>query len=677
MTDQSRHDVRAKIALTSLPDTRPTLVELRAHEALSKLFSLEATVACADELDLDTLLGGRVVVTLERGPQRRVFNGIVNRCQRGRSGARHTLYHLSVVPWVWHLTRDLDFRIFQHEDALSIVTTLLNRRNVDQLVLHKGNRQPEKRTTCVQYRESTWAFATRLLEEEGYAFHFEHTEKTHLLVISNNNTFGAREGEERPVPCGAASGVVPGGDQITSLRPGRSICPDAVALDDYYPQNPTLELAQRSPETGSTVQEQYDVPGRYHDPKRGKVQAELRLQALRVDARHAEGSGTCLDFFAGRRFKVAGHSTVDQEELLLATEVSHRLEAEQIDLDCPTLDLRRRYHNTFRCIPAKVPFRPARRTPRPSVRGVETATVVGGENEELHTDRFGRVKVRFHWDRRDEASPDQRSCWIRVSQAWAGRGYGAHFLPRVGHEVVVSFEHGDPDRPLITGRLYNGHNPAPLDLPRQASRSTLLGRSTPDGKGGNELTFEDKRGAEQLILGARRDLNVTVRNNETRSVRGNRTTAVSKDDTSSIDGTRHTTISDDDVLTLADGDRTLNVMQGDLSTFVGGDRFGTVGGDDSLLVQNGHRRVTLTRGNLRTSVTNGNMSETVSGSRSIRVGSGPFAIECGRSRIVLDAGGTIEIQGADSLLQIGPRGIRVLSPGKPIAIKGRQVDINS
>jgi type VI secretion system secreted protein VgrG len=390
------------------------------------------------------------------------------------------------------------------------------------------------------------------------------------------------------------------------------------------------------------------------------------------------------------------------------------------------------YRNQFTCLKKDVPFRPVRRTPRPVIPGAQTAVVVGPSGEEIHTDEHGRIKVQFHWDREGKHD-DRASCWIRVAQSWAGPGWGALYLPRMGQEVVVEFLEGDPDQPLVTGSVYNGANPPPLSLPGDKTRSTLRTESSPGGGGSNELRYEDAKGSEEIYLHAQKDLNVVVENDQTATVGGNQTLDVSGNRSRSIGGSQSLTVAKDDTSTIG-GSQTLAVGA-NRTTTVGGAHSETVGGDQSVSVGatqtvtvamasaesvglakalnvGGAYAVTVGAamneivgglkseevGGAKVEVVGGKKTETVAGSRTMKVG-GDLSETVGKSRtlkvgkdLTVNVGGKFQqavkdkytlkakeiILSADDqfTLKVGSATLQVKKSGD-IVLKGSKIDIKA
>jgi type VI secretion system secreted protein VgrG len=563
-------------------------------------------------------------------------------------------YRVRVVPALERLRHRRRCRIFQDQVVPKIVKTLLDELHVEHRWSLSGTCSP--REYCVQYRETDLEFLSRLLEEEGLFYFFEHLDSGHVLVLGDGaSAFRALAGGAS-LPLVESGGLVPGKEHVHALAELRQVRPGAVVVRDYDFLKPEVDrTASARASGGSTSLEVYEYPA----PERA---GRVRLEELQRDARTLEGASACPRLLPGSLLEVEGGPA----GRLLVTEVRHSARGPE------GLGPRGRppellYRNAFCCLPPGVPFRPPRSTPRPVVGGIQTAMVVGPAGEEIHPDAHGRIKVQFHWDR-EGRKDDRSSCWIRVGQPWSGPGWGGLLLPRVGQEVVVRFLEGDPDRPLVTGAVYNGRNVPPLELPAERTKSTLRSSSSKGGDGANELRFEDAAGAEELYLHAQRDLTLVVENDKRQTVGGSETLKVKKDRERVIEGNQSLEIHKDDESTIqgsqalhvvgdrattVDGDHTEKVggkqtrqVGGDLALSVAKDATERVGGDRQVSVE-GDCKVTVGKG--RVEKVGGDRAERVGGTRTEQVdGDRSEQVQGARS---LQVGGdlTEEVQGARSL----------------------------
>ena len=663
------------------------VLRITGHEGLSQLYSFELDLAAESSVDLDQMVGSQGLVTIKGTNGTRQIHGIVADLQQRETQRKVTIYQATLVPAVWRLRQRQDCRIFQQQDTRAIVGSILKSANIEHKFQLRGNKRLALRDYCVQYRESDWAFISRLLEEEGIYYYFKHTRSKHLLQMSDAPDLHPHLGQQG-LPFHAADAMVSVGEQVSSFYMRQRLCSGQVALDDFNFLKPSLNLQATQAGAGAS-HEVYDYPGLYEVPETGKRLAGVRLQELQSTRRFGQGHSNCPSLCAGFVFALHGHS----EELdggYLLTRVLHRVEKSGQDLEAGALDARCSYHNTFTCIPAEVPFRPPRVTPRPVVRGVQTAIVVGPASEEIHTDEHGRVKVQFHWDRlgqRDESS----SCWVRVSQLWAGQSWGAIWIPRIGHEVIVDFLEGDPDRPIITGRVYHAQNPPPYTLPAEKTKSTIRSNSSPGGGGFNEIRFEDRKGAEEVFTHAQKDQNEVVRhdmdtrvgNDQTLTVGHDRVKRVVKDETSTIGGHRTESVGRDETISIA-GHRNETVGQNEAVTVTGDRVISTVGAQAVQVLKAQALTVGLAAAEtigLAKALTVGqqyqvrvgdSFSEKVAKNKKVEIGE-KLQIVCGKSRITMDKSGKVVIEGTDiSFRSSGPvktRGTALKMTGSTLNVK--------
>jgi type VI secretion system secreted protein VgrG len=447
---------------------------------------------------------------------------------------RFSTYRAVMVPWLWLLTRTADSRIFQKLSVPEIIEKVFGEKNfADFKIQLQGSY--EKRDYCVQYRETDFNFLSRLMEEEGIHYFFEHEEGKHTLVLADSPQANAPcPGQEIARYQMSAGGWLEE-DVIGGLERSQEIRPAKHTLNDFNFEAPNTDLTVNVPTRltlGPGEREIYDYPGLYAKKEAGDRLARIRMEEDEARITTVVGQSNCRAFTSGYRFRLAFfyRGDMNNKEYVL-TSLDHQ--AEQAWEDNAELA----YHNRFACIPHEVPYRPLRKTSRPVVHGTQTAIVVGPAGEEIHTDEHGRVKVQFHWDR--EGKKDENSsCWIRVSQVWAGAGWGGICIPRIGQEVIVDFLEGDPDRPIITGRVYHGVNKPPYELPKGKVISGLKSDSTPGGGGYNEMAMDDTKGTEKITIHAQYDMNTTVEHDQTNTVKNNRSTKVVVDDTLNVDANR-------------------------------------------------------------------------------------------------------------------------------------------
>jgi type VI secretion system secreted protein VgrG len=563
------------------------LLRFEAQERISAPYQIVATtVPRADvEVDAAALVGEKGCLHLAlRDGTTRFLDGIVARArvwEEGEGDDRRRV-RVTLVPRLWRLGKIVRSRIFQDLSAPEIVKKVLDDGGVDHRAALSASYA--KRVYCAQYGESDLDFLARLLEEEGIFWFFEHAQGSHTMVLGDAPTVHQPIPGEARIAFREKSQMAADRDHVYAFEAGAEIRSSKVTLRDFDPRRPALDLTVASEADGDSALEIYEYPGRYVERAEGQARAHVRLEAEQARASMCAGGTQSRRLQPGSRFELAEHPVASLDGEYLVVSVVHH--GEQVGLvgavDGARVDGERdSYRARFVCLPRDVPYRDERRTPRPLIPGAQTALVVGPNGEEIHTDEMGRIKVQFHWDR--EGNKDDRaSCWVRVAQSWAGPGWGALYLPRIGQEVVVEFLEGDPDRPLVTGSVYNGANPPPLDLPSEKTKSTLRSATTPGSGGSNELRFEDAQGREEVYLHAQKDLNVVVENDRREKVGRNEELHVAGDRSKTVGQNQSMQVGQDDASTIG-ANQSLGVG-GNRSVTVGGNHTETVGGDQSVSV---------------------------------------------------------------------------------------------
>lgn len=571
------------------------LLSFDAREELSRPFSVEVTFVAGVDLDLDALEGQKGAVKAvhhdEQGSSTatRFFSGIVEKVERlGLIGhpEKKCRYRLRLRPELWRLDGQKRSRVFppmtnQPKTAIEIVELVLKEYGLTYRGPPLQGRAPSepypKLEYSVQYKETDLEFVSRLLEEEGVFYFFEHAEGGETLVLGDSNAVF------KELPGGSAityledHGQVAKEETFIAFATQRQTRPSAVVLSDVNYLRPTMDITAHAGDEGSES-EVYEHHGRFDAKDVGQGLARIRLEQAQVKPSLCSGRSTSRRLCPGFTFKLEGHPDSKLNGDYLVVSVRHRGDQPET---LPSGRGKSGYTSHILCLRLEIPYRPERRTPRPSIAGWQTALVVGPGSEEIHTDQHGRVKVQFHWDRAG-AREDNCCCWVRVAQALAGPGFGAFYLPRVGQEVVVSFEDGDPDRPLVIGATYNGLNVPPLDLPAKKSKSTLKTISTPGGSGFNELCFEDAAGSEEVFLHAQKDLRIEVLNDKNQTVGGNEKLVVEKDRSRTVNGFQKLEVRKDDQSDVL-GNQSLHVAF-NRATTVGLNHTETVGQNQSITV---------------------------------------------------------------------------------------------
>ncbi|SAK50827.1 type VI secretion system Vgr family protein [Caballeronia ptereochthonis] len=546
-------------------------LSLRASAELGRMPRCELTlVSKRADIDFSRILGKRVSVSLGVSKSKpRVFSGyVVGFRQTGMRG-RNYVYEAAVRPWLWLLARRSNCRIFQNKTVEEIVKAVFADPVYKGLefgeIKWKANaRTHPPREYCVQYRESDFNFVSRLLEDEGIYYWFQDKDGKESLIFSD--TLAAHESVAgfESLPYGAVMSAAPGIEYVSEWRVHHAIETRNWLLTDYDFKNPSRPLQKQAVKhmpgfDAFSGLENFDYPGGYAEGGHGDSRAKSRADELRIEGsvpddmdinwHQVDARTNGKNVRAGTLLKLTRHPRADQNAQYLVTRTHY-----EIDLaDYEAFDgaQSNRCECWFSAIDAKQPFAPARTARKPFVQGPQTAAVVGPGGDEIYTDQYGRVKVQFFWDRqgkRDENS----SCWIRVSQPWAGKGWGAIAIPRMGQEVIVDFLEGDPDRPIITGRVYNAEQMPPYDLPGNMTQTGIKSRSSKGGSGANcnEFRFEDKKGAEQVLLHAERNQDIEVEKDETHWVGHDRKKNIDNDETTVVKHDRTETVGNNEKIDI-------------------------------------------------------------------------------------------------------------------------------
>jgi type VI secretion system secreted protein VgrG len=531
------------------------LAGFSGHEAISRLFSFHLDLLTEHgPIDFTQIIGKNVTISVAQSDNTlRYFNGMVSQFAQSGSDATFMQYQMEVVPWTWTLTRYADCKIFHNKKVGDILEQVFQDRGFQDYKLSlNGGYSPLE--YCVQYRETDFNFISRLMEQNGIFYFFQHEKGKHTMVIADSSSIHEPCPGQESAGYNLVSGGLDADDVVNTWKIEQELRTGKYTLTDYNFKTPSASLLATESTIvsvgGNASFEIFDYPGEYTTRGDGSTFAKLRMQEDEAGHLVAHGSSVCRAFTSGYKFDLADHSQDSMNASYVLTEIQHiasvggtyRGSGGGIDS----------YSNHFTCIPETIPFRPARLTPKPFVQGPQTAVVVGkssdagdsdngggGDGEEIWVDKYGRVIVLFPWDRAGKCS-----CRVRVSQDWAGQGWGAITIPRVGQEVIVSFLEGDPDRPIITGRVYNADQTVPYPLPDNQTRSTFKTRSS---KGGgtdnyNELRFEDKKGDEQIFLRGEKDFDTRLKNDIREWVGNNRSLIVTQDQMEKAGGDLHSQV---------------------------------------------------------------------------------------------------------------------------------------
>ena len=554
---------------------------VQGREAVSRLFQFELDLLSENRsISFDDVVGKNVTlrISLADGSSR-YWNGCVSSFTQGAQDQGLAQYDAVMVPWLWFLTRTADCRIFQNKTVPDIIQQIFKDLGFSDYKLQLYGNFVE-REYCVQYRETDFNFVSRLMEEEGIFYFFEHEDGKHTLVLANDPV------AHKPCPNQAAAryaltfGSWQEEDVILEWRQGQEVRPGSYAVTDYNFETPGSSLAAKV--KGKNTYEIYDYPGEYHRRAEGDGLARIRLQEQEMPCIVARGSSDCRAFTTGFRFDLKEHYRSDLNKSYVLTMLSHIVTQGGDYTSAPaTGNSEFSYSNSFECIPAATPFRPPRFTPAPVVQGCQTAVVVGPSGEEIFTDKYGRVKVQFHWDREGKRN-ENSSCWIRVSHPWAGKGWGAVSVPRIGQEVIVDFLEGDPDQPIITGRVYNAGQMPPYGLPGGAVVSGIKSNSTKGGGGYNEIALDDTKGNELISVHGQKDREKKIEHDERVTIGNDRTESVGHDESITIGNNRTEKVAVNETITIG-SNRTESVGANENIT-IGSSRTESVGANETITV---------------------------------------------------------------------------------------------
>ncbi len=697
MADFSQANRRLRIT-TPLGDDALLVTNIQGTEGVSTLFGFDVELVGRDDaVDFDAIVGKNVTLSILMRDGDRYVNGFVSRFAQGGTVHSHASYRAQVVPWLWFLTRTSDCRIFQQKTVPDIVKQIFGEYGFSDFKLQLRGTYPEW-DYCVQYRETDYNFVARLLEEEGIFYFFQHEDGKHTLVLADDTS--AYD------PCPGTSDlrfihdmtIGDEEDMVTWFTKEQEVRASRYSSTDYNFETPSLDLMSKAKGKDPRPYEHYDYPGAGGSPiKRDRLDHLVRIRQQEEDTARVEfeGGSYTRGLTPGYTFTLAGvgEGAVSHfDGTYLVTAVRHRAsESWEPEGDSPGVT----YENDFHCIASDVIFRPVRRTPRPLVNGVQTALVVGPSGEEIFVDKYGRVKVQFYWDR--EGKKDENTtCWIRVSHGWAGKNWGMVAHPRIGQEVIVSFLEGDPDCPIITGRVYNAEQMPPYDLPANKTQTGIKSRSSLKGTPANfnEIRFEDKKGSEQVYIHAEKNEDIIVENDKTENVGhdetiqiGNdRTEVVMANETMTVQKNRTRTVNMNESVTVALM-RTHTVGVNEAIT-IGAAREVTVGAYQNVTVGAAQ---TVEVGAAQSISVGASQDVSVGGDQSISVGGGQsesvgkdYSLKVGEARstdvgkddslkvgkhLVIDAGDEIVIKTGDAKIVMKKNG-DITIEGNNINVKG-------
>ena len=562
----------------------------------------------------------QALLTIRGREQDRHIHGIVLRFDYYRtigSGLkRRHVYEARVVPFTQLLSLEQDCRIFQDKQVQEIVEDIFKDSKIpsDRYEFRLFNKEHLRRY-CVQYRETDLAFINRILAEEGIYYFYEHTKDKHRMIFADDPVCYMPIAGDTTMTFKPASGLNPEKEVISRIDISRSLCSGSYTQTNYNFKMPSVPLETKAQSRDENVRkyEIYDYPGQYGETDRGRKLTKARMEGRSAMQEQAQGTGNCPRLLPGHTFKLAGHDFQSFNKEYMLVSVTHTVEQPQT-MEEQAGSGGATYSNIFTAIPSNVPYHPDKPPQKPYIHGLQSATVVGPENEEIYVDEYGRVKVQFHWDRIGKKN-EQSSCWLRCAQSWGGGGWGSMFIPRIGDEVLVSFMEGDPDWPIITGSAYNGLNTPLYDLPANKTRSTIKTRSYPNSHGYNELRFDDRAGHEEVFIHGEKDWNILIKNDKGQFVGHDETLSVANDRTKTVGENQTESIGVDKAITV--GQNHTESIEVNMTRNVGMNKFDTTAINSAETVGAAKE---LSIGGLYQISVGGVMNETVIGAKAEEVG---------------------------------------------------------
>jgi len=606
-------------------------------EYISNIFECNIGLFSDQLISPKDIVGKQVTLTIQPTPSQipRYLNGYVSSFQVG-SVDMHSFRHYKAVirPWLWFLSQASDCQVFQEKSVVEICEAIFKRYGFSDYSFRLGSAEPKAREYCVQYNETALNFVLRLLEEEGMFYYFDHADGKHTLVISNDiKGYDSISGV-------ASIRYVPGNNLQTAIQKcssSYSYVLGKYSSTDYNYEKPSDNLLSsvsssiNLDKNASLEKFFYPACGKDKSEIGSVVQYNLDAEESRYQQFVMESDMACLA--PGKIIEMDTDDASISEKKIVISKVRH----EATDYShLPGSQNAQNYSNELHALPSTMVLRPFQSAPRPIIAGLQSAVVTGKSGEEIYTDKYGRVKIQFYWDRQGKKD-ENTSCWVRVAQSIAGKNWGSIYIPRVGQEVTVSFINGNPDRPLVVGVVYNGENGTPYDLPSNMTQSGIKSHSTKEGVDtANEIRFEDKKDSEELYVHAQKDFNALVENDNTLTVNNDRTVKVKNDLVETVEEGNHT-------CTTEKGTHTLSVKQGDRIVEV-------AMGDDKHSVKQGKRVIEVSQGDHALNISMGNQTTQVKMGKSTTEAMSGIELKVGANSILIDQTG-ITIKGLKISLQ--------------------------
>jgi type VI secretion system secreted protein VgrG len=631
------------------------LARFEIDEGLGELFEwhLEAFSEQAN-LDFDSAIGRPCSIKFKTYDTERLFHGVLAEARWIGIKGQHYIYKLEVVPWLWLLSRVTNCRIFEEKSVPDIIQEVFQNHGFTDFRMNLSESHPQ-REYCVQYRETDLNFVLRLIEEEGIVFYFEHTSDKHTMVMVDSNSAYQTISNRSTIPWVPSLGADwPGREHLSDWHKERSFRSGKVVLNDYNFKQPNSSLKAEKEAAAqynrAQQSELYDHPGNYKERSLGERFAKVRLEAEQAMDHRRYGSGEAITLYPGGLVTLEKHHIGSENTQYLVVRAMHTYVNEDYASAADAINAAEAYSGRYEFLPSDKPFRNLIMTPKPRVYGMHTAKVVGPSGEEIHVDEHGRIRVEFFWDR-----DKSQSRWTRVAQLWAGKEWGFQYIPRIGMEVVVIYEEGDPDHPIVIGAVYNGDNKYPYSLPGNKTQSGVKSNSSKGGNGYNEFMFEDKKGQELVRMHAQKDYDVTVHHVETRTIGEDMVQGASRSTT---------LLSGDDELTIAMGSQTETIAR-DRSVTIGMNDTSTVGVSISTTAG---ASISTTAGASISTMAGASISTTAGASISETAGAS-ITVMAGAS-ITIMAGAQITLIGGGSVISINPAGVQIAAPTFAVAAPG-------
>lgn len=674
--------------ITPLGTDQLLFERLSGHEAMGRLFEFELELLRPQTLGSVTssqIVGDQSTVKIVAADgTTRYINGAVTQFKHTGVIDRFYRYRATLRPWLWFLTLNANCRIFQDKTIPDIIKAVFADYSFAEVEYHLEGTY-DTLTYCVQYRESDFQFVSRLMEHEGIFYYFKHESGKHtLVVVDSGNNYQTVEGYSSIPYFAPENALRRERDHIYEWLSSQQVCTGKYELDDFDFESPSTDLTAKSLLLGSYAKnnmEVYDYPGKYLQASSGTQRTDKRIEEVQQASSVVQATGNALGLQTGMEFTLSGFYFAEENVKHFIISADYQL-GNTGGYISGLGDEAMVFTCNFVAMNAQSAFRATRSTPKPVIAGTQTAIVVGKSGEEIWTDKYGRVKVKFHWDR-DTAKDETSSCWIRVSFPTAGKNWGWVSLPRIGQEVIVSFLEGDPDQPIITGRVYNAEQMPPYDLPTNQTQSGIKTRSSKQGAAANynEIRFEDKKDSEELYVHAEKDFNCVIENNETRKIGLDKKDK--GDQTIDIQNNRTVTLKEgNDTLTIEKGNRVTAINEGnDTFTVEKGNHTRNINtGNDTLNVAKGNRVVNVDKGNDTTTVGTGNHSLTVNTGKSTIEAMTSIELKVGGNSIKLEQSGItingvkIDIKSSSTLDAQGA--LTTVKADGVLTLKGSMVMIN-